>query len=61
MLLFVEKLILPTMSKTAEFGKKNTRILGIQFFLLTGILTQNFNTMDLVKFLEENQNCTFRS
>jgi uncharacterized protein YhhL (DUF1145 family) len=27
----------------------------LEFFLLTGILTQNFNTMDLVKFLEKNK------
>jgi hypothetical protein len=27
----------------------------LEFFLLTGVLTQNFNTMDLVKFLEKNQ------
>jgi hypothetical protein len=27
----------------------------LELFLLTGVLTQNFNTMDLVKFLEENQ------
>jgi hypothetical protein len=27
----------------------------LKFFLLTGILTQNFNTMDLVKFLEKNK------
>jgi hypothetical protein len=26
----------------------------LEFFLLTGVLTQNFNTMDLVKFLETN-------
>jgi hypothetical protein len=26
----------------------------LEFFLLTGVLTQNFNTMDLVKFLEKN-------
>jgi hypothetical protein len=26
-----------------------------KFFLLMGILTQNFNTVDLVKFLEKNQ------
>jgi hypothetical protein len=25
------------------------------FFLLTKVLTQNFNTVDLVKFLEKNQ------
>jgi hypothetical protein len=27
----------------------------LELFLLTGVLTQNFNTMDLVKFLEKNQ------
>jgi hypothetical protein len=27
----------------------------LEFFLLTRILAQNFNTMDLVKFLETNQ------
>jgi hypothetical protein len=27
----------------------------LEFFLLTRILTQNFNAVDLVKFLEKNQ------
>jgi hypothetical protein len=27
----------------------------LELFFLTGVLTQNFNTMDLVKFLEKNQ------
>jgi hypothetical protein len=27
----------------------------LKFFLLTRVLTQNFNTMDLVKFLEKYQ------
>jgi hypothetical protein len=27
----------------------------LKFFLLMGVLTQNFNTMDLVKFLGKNQ------
>jgi hypothetical protein len=27
----------------------------LKFFLLPGVLIQNFNTMDLVKFLEKNQ------
>jgi hypothetical protein len=27
----------------------------LEFFLLTRVLPQNFNTMDLVKFLEKNQ------
>jgi hypothetical protein len=29
----------------------------VKFFLLIGVLTQNFNSEDLVKFLENNQNC----
>jgi hypothetical protein len=27
----------------------------LKFFLLTRVLPQNFNTMNLVKFLEKNQ------
>jgi hypothetical protein len=27
----------------------------LELFLLTGVLTQNFNTVDLVKFLEKNK------
>jgi hypothetical protein len=27
----------------------------LELFLLTGVLTPNFNTMDLVKILEKNQ------
>jgi hypothetical protein len=27
----------------------------LKFFLLMGVLTQNFNTVDLIKFLEKNQ------
>jgi hypothetical protein len=27
----------------------------LEFFLLTWVLTQNFNTKDLVKFLEKNK------
>jgi hypothetical protein len=27
----------------------------LELFLLTGVLTSNFNTMDLVKILEKNQ------
>jgi hypothetical protein len=33
----------------------------LEFFLLTRVLTQNFNTMDLVKSSEKNQKSTFRS
>jgi hypothetical protein len=30
----------------------------LEFFFLTGVLTQNFNIVDLEKFLEKNQkNC----
>jgi hypothetical protein len=32
----------------------------LEFFLI-GVLTQNFNTVDLVKFLEKIKNFTFRS
>jgi hypothetical protein len=32
----------------------------LELFLLMGVLTQNFNTMDLVKFLEKNENFTFK-
>jgi hypothetical protein len=27
----------------------------LELFFLTGVLTPNFNTVDLVKFLEKNQ------
>jgi hypothetical protein len=36
----------------------NTRFVSmneLELFLLTGVLTPNFNTMDLVKILEKNQ------
>jgi hypothetical protein len=32
----------------------STPIMNYEFFLLTRVLTQNFNIMDLVKFLEKN-------
>jgi hypothetical protein len=32
----------------------------LKFFLLMGVLTQNFNIVDLVKFLEKIKNFTFR-
>jgi hypothetical protein len=32
----------------------------LELFFLTGVLTPNFNTMDLVKILEKIQNFTFR-
>jgi hypothetical protein len=33
----------------------------LKFFSLTRVLIQNFNTMDLVKFLEKIKNFTFKS
>jgi hypothetical protein len=33
----------------------------LKFFLLIGVLTQNFNILDFVKFLEKIKNFTFRS
>jgi hypothetical protein len=33
----------------------------LKFFLLMGVLAQNFNIVDLVKFLEKIKNFTFRS
>jgi hypothetical protein len=32
----------------------------LELFLLTRVLAPNFNTVDLIKFLEKNQNFTFR-
>jgi hypothetical protein len=32
----------------------------LEFILLTRVLTQNFNTMDLEKFLKKIKNFTFR-
>jgi hypothetical protein len=32
----------------------------LELFLLTGVLTPNFNTMDLVKILEKNQKLHFQ-
>ena len=33
----------------------------LELFLLTRVLIPNFNTVELVKFLEKNKNFTFRS
>jgi hypothetical protein len=33
----------------------------LKFFLFMGVLAQNFNTLDLVKFLKKIKNFTFRS
>jgi hypothetical protein len=45
--------------KLSTYGSNLNSILVImselELFFLTRILTQNFNTVDLVKFLEKNQ------
>jgi hypothetical protein len=38
-----------------NFNSKFVSMSELELFLLTGILTPKFNTMDLVKILEENQ------
>jgi hypothetical protein len=37
-----------------NFNSKFVSISELELFLLTGVLTPNFNTMDLVKLLEKN-------
>jgi hypothetical protein len=39
----------------SNFNSKFVSISEIELFLLSGVLTPNFNTMDLVKILEKNQ------
>jgi hypothetical protein len=39
----------------SNFNSKFVSMSKLELFLLTGILTPNFNTMDLVKILEKNQ------
>jgi hypothetical protein len=39
----------------SNFNSKFVSMSELELFLLTGVLTQNFNTMDLVKILEKNQ------
>jgi hypothetical protein len=39
----------------SNFNSKFVSMSELELFLLTGVLTPNFNTMDLVKFLEKNQ------
>jgi hypothetical protein len=38
-----------------NFNSRFVSMSELELFLLTGVLTPNFNTMDLVKFLEKNQ------
>jgi hypothetical protein len=39
----------------SNFNSRFVSISELELFLLTGVLTANFNTMDLVKILEKNQ------
>jgi hypothetical protein len=39
----------------SNFNSRFVSMSEIELFLLTGILTPNFNTMDLVKILEKNE------
>jgi hypothetical protein len=39
----------------SNFNSRFVSIGEVELFLLTGVLTPNFNTMDLVKILEKNQ------
>jgi hypothetical protein len=40
---------------SSNFNSRFVSMSELELFLLTGILTPNFNTMDLVKILEKNQ------
>jgi hypothetical protein len=39
----------------SNFNSRYVSMSELELFLLTGVLTANFNTMDLVKILEKNQ------
>jgi hypothetical protein len=39
----------------SNFNSKLVSMSELELFLLMGVLTPNFNTMDLVKILEKNQ------
>jgi hypothetical protein len=39
----------------SKFNSRFVSMSELELFLLTGVLTPNFNTMDLVKTLEKNQ------
>jgi hypothetical protein len=39
----------------SNFNSRFVNMSELELFLLTGVLTSNFNTMDLVKILEKNQ------
>jgi hypothetical protein len=40
---------------SSNFNSGFVSMSELELFLLMGVLTQNFNTMDLVKVLEKNQ------
>jgi hypothetical protein len=40
---------------TSNFNSRFVSMSELELFLLTGVLTPKFNTMDLVKFIEKNQ------
>jgi hypothetical protein len=40
---------------TSNFNSRFVSMNELELFLLTGFLTPNFNTMDLIKILEKNQ------
>jgi hypothetical protein len=39
----------------SNFNSRFVSMSELELFLLTGVLTPNFNTMDLIKILEKNQ------
>jgi hypothetical protein len=39
---------------TSNFNSRFVSMSELELFLLTGVLTPNFNTMDLIKILEKN-------
>jgi hypothetical protein len=39
----------------SNFNSKFVSMNELELFLLTGVLTPNFNTMDLIKFLGKNE------
>jgi hypothetical protein len=39
----------------SNFNSRFVSMSELELFLFTGVLTPNFNTMDLVKILEKNQ------
>jgi hypothetical protein len=46
---------------TSNFNSRFVNMSELELFLLTGVLTPNFNTMDLVKVLEKNQKLFFEN